>query len=114
MKLVKGLPEQQYHSNALCGACQRGKIVKTNFRSKNIVSTSRPLELLHIDLFGEVKTASINGKKYGLIIVDDYNKWSKNEAYDVFIQILLGFDDNKVLKINSNTSICSSVQELLS
>jgi hypothetical protein len=46
----------------------KGKIVKTNFKSKNIVSTSRPLELLHIDLFGPVKTASINGKKYELLI----------------------------------------------
>jgi len=43
-------------------------------RPKNIVSTSSPLELLHIDLLGPVKTASINGKKYGLVIVDDYNK----------------------------------------
>jgi hypothetical protein len=68
MKLVKDLPELQYHSDALCGACQRGMSVKTNFKSKNIVSTSRPLELLHIDLFGPVKTASINGKKYELLI----------------------------------------------
>jgi len=30
-----------------------------------------------------------------------------------FIQVLLGFDDNKVLKNNRNTNICSSVYELL-
>jgi len=62
MKLVKELPEQQYHSDAFCGACQRGKIVKTFLKPKNIVSTSIPLELLHIDLFRPVKIASINGK----------------------------------------------------
>ncbi|KEH29289.1 hypothetical protein MTR_4g033190 [Medicago truncatula] len=61
-KLVKGLPELHYHSDALCGACQKGKNVKATFKPKNIVSTSRPLELLHIDLFGLVSIASINGK----------------------------------------------------
>ena len=39
--------------------------------SKDIVSTSKPLELLHIDLFGPVNTASIYESKYGLVIVDD-------------------------------------------
>jgi len=46
------------------------------------------LELLHIDLFGSVNTASLYGSKYGLIIVDDYNRWtwvkflrSKDNAY---------------------------------
>jgi len=33
------------------------------FKPKNIVSTSRPLELLHIDMFGPVGTTSIIGKK---------------------------------------------------
>ena len=37
------------------------KLVKTSFKSKDIVSTSRPLELLHIDLFGPVSTASYMG-----------------------------------------------------
>lgn len=70
-KLVKGLPELHYHSDALCGACQKGKSVKTTFKPKNIVSTYIPLELLHIDLFGPVSIASINGKMYGLVVVDD-------------------------------------------
>jgi len=60
-QLVKGLPDIDYHSDVLCGACQKGKIVKTSFKSKDIVSTSRPLELFHIDLFGPVSTASIYG-----------------------------------------------------
>ena len=76
LNLVKGLPNLNYHSDALCGPCQIGKILKTSFKPKNVVSTSRPLELLHIDLFGPVSTASINGKKYGLVIVDDYSRWT--------------------------------------
>ena len=72
LQLVKGLPDIDYHSDAHYGACQKGKIVKSSFKAKDIVSTSRPLELLHIDLFGPVNTASLYGNKYGLVIVDDY------------------------------------------
>jgi len=91
LQLVKGLPGIDYHSDALCGACQKGKIVKTSFKAKHIVSTSRPLELLHINLFEPVITESLYGSIYGLVIVDDYSRWtwvkflrSKDCAYDVF------------------------------
>lgn len=63
LKLVKGLPYLKYHSDAICGTCQKGKIVKTSFKTKKIISTSIPLELLHIDLFGPVSTTSISFKK---------------------------------------------------
>ena len=76
LQLVKDLPNIDYHSDALCGPYQKGKIVKSSFKSKDIVSTSRPLELLHIDLFGPVNIASLYGSKYGLVIVDDYNRWT--------------------------------------
>ncbi|KAK2401718.1 putative mitochondrial protein [Trifolium repens] len=106
LSLVKGLPNLNYHSNALCGPCQIGKISKTSFKPKNIVSTSRPLELLHIDLFGPVSTASINGKKYGLVIVDDYSRWTwvkflrvKDDAYDVFTIFCTQVQNEKNLKI---------------
>jgi len=36
----------------MCEACQKGKQIKVSFKSKNVVSTERPLEMLHIDLFG--------------------------------------------------------------
>jgi hypothetical protein len=39
---------------------------------KNVMTTSRPLELLHMDLFGPVAYLSIGGSKYGLVIVDDF------------------------------------------
>jgi hypothetical protein len=39
---------------------------------KNIMTISRPLELLHMDLFGPIAYLSIGGSKYGLVIVDDY------------------------------------------
>jgi hypothetical protein len=36
------------------------------------MTTSRPLELLHMDLFGTVAYLRIRGSKYGLVIVDDF------------------------------------------
>ena len=82
------------------------KIVKNSFKSKDIVSTSRPLELLHIDLFGPVSTASIYGSKYGLVIVDDDSSWSwvkflksKDDSYDVFSKLCIQIQSEKELKI---------------
>jgi len=42
----------------------------------DIVSTSIPLEILHIDLFGPISTTSIYGSRYGLVIVNDYSRWT--------------------------------------
>jgi hypothetical protein len=35
-----------------CAAYQAGKQVGSTHHSKNVMTTSRPLELLHMDLFG--------------------------------------------------------------
>jgi len=48
LQLVRGLLDIDYHSDALYDAFQKGKIVKSSFKTKDIVSTSRPLELHHI------------------------------------------------------------------
>jgi hypothetical protein len=40
------------------------------------MTTSRPLELLHMDLFGPIAYLSIEGSKYGLIIVDDFSRFT--------------------------------------
>jgi hypothetical protein len=50
--------------------------VGTNHPSKNVMTTSRPLELLHMDLFGLVAYLSIGVSKYGLIIVDDFSRFT--------------------------------------
>jgi hypothetical protein len=36
------------------------------------MTTSRPLELLHMDLFGPIAYLIIGGSKYGLVVVDDF------------------------------------------
>ena len=53
--LVIGLPKLKFQKNKLCEACQKRKQVKNSFQSKNVISITKPLELLHIDLFGPSK-----------------------------------------------------------
>ena len=71
--LVIGLPKLEFERNKLCETCQKGKQTKSTFKPINVVSTSRPLELLHMDLFGPSRTMSLGGNYYGLVIVDDYS-----------------------------------------
>ena len=49
--LVIGLPRINFEKDHLCDACQKGEQVKSSFKPLNIVSTSKPLELIHMDLF---------------------------------------------------------------
>jgi hypothetical protein len=41
-----------------------------------IMTTTRPFEMLHMDLFGSVAYISIGSNKYGLIIIDDYSRFT--------------------------------------
>lgn len=63
-----------FDEDSLGETCQKEKIVKTSFKPKNIVSISRLLELLNIELFRCVCSASVEGKKYGLVIVDEFSR----------------------------------------
>ena len=91
--LIVGLPKLCFDKDKICDACQFGKQVRNSFKSKNSVSTSRSLELLHIDLFGPMDVLSIGGKSYGFFVVDDYSKFAwvyflahKDEALHTFIK----------------------------
>jgi hypothetical protein len=59
-----------------CGACQADKQVRTPHHVNNIMTTTRPFEMLHMDLFGPIAYISINSNKYGLVSVDDYSHFT--------------------------------------
>jgi transposase InsO family protein len=73
---VLGLTDVCFEKDRPCAACQAGKQVGSTHHSKNVMTTSRPLELLHMDLFGSVAYLSIGGSKYGLVIVDDLSHFT--------------------------------------
>jgi transposase InsO family protein len=95
-----------------CGACQAGKQVGAPHHVKNIMTTTRPLEMLHIDLFGPIAYISIGGNKYSLIIVDDYSRFTwvfflqdKGETQEVlnkFLKRAQNEFDAKVKSIRSD------------
>jgi hypothetical protein len=70
---ILGLINIVFEKDRPCSACQAGKQVETHHHAKNIMATTRPLEMLHMDLFGPVAYISIGGNKYGLVIIDDYS-----------------------------------------
>ncbi|KAJ9541354.1 hypothetical protein OSB04_027860 [Centaurea solstitialis] len=74
--LVVGLPDFRYTKVSLCSACEKGKQTRASFKSKQMFSISSPLQLLHMDLFGPVNVQSIAGKKYTLVIVDEYSRYT--------------------------------------
>ena len=74
--LVRGLPSHDFKIEILCKACTMGKFKKSSFLAKKTVSTFRVLELVHMDLFGPNDIASLGGKRYCLVLVDDYSRYT--------------------------------------
>ena len=106
--LVIGIPKIKFYKDELCAACQKGKQIKSSFQNKNVVSTTRPLELLHIDLFGPSRTMSLGGNYYGLVIVDDYSRFTwtlflktKDDAFTAFHKLANVIQNEKSMRIVS-------------
>jgi hypothetical protein len=70
---ILGLTNIVFEKDRPCGVCQVEKQVGAPHHAKNIMATIRPLEMLHMDLFGSTAYISIGGNKYGLVIIDDYS-----------------------------------------
>ncbi|GKD12312.1 retrovirus-related pol polyprotein from transposon TNT 1-94, partial [Tanacetum coccineum] len=71
-ELVRNLPKLKFDQN-FYDACKIGKQAHASHKAKNIVSTTKCLELLHMDLFGPSIVRSYEGNRYTLVIVDDYS-----------------------------------------
>ncbi|GJT35505.1 copia protein, partial [Tanacetum coccineum] len=72
-ELVRNLPKLKFDQH-FCDACKMGKQAHASHKAKNVVSTTRCLELLHMDLFGLSSVRSYGGNRYTLVIVDDYSR----------------------------------------
>ncbi|GJY54957.1 integrase, catalytic region, zinc finger, CCHC-type containing protein [Tanacetum coccineum] len=73
LNLSDGLPKFKYGKDHLCSTCERGKSKKASHLPKLVPSDHSKLKLLYIDLCRPIRIASVSGKKYILIIVDDYS-----------------------------------------
>ncbi|GJR16419.1 retrovirus-related pol polyprotein from transposon TNT 1-94 [Tanacetum coccineum] len=104
--LVHGLSRLKYEKDHLCSACAMGKSKKQSHKPKSEDTNQEKLYLLHMDLCRPMRVASVNGKRYILVIVDDYSRFtwvkflaSKDEAPDFKIKFL------KMIQVRLNATV---------
>nr|GEX73288.1 hypothetical protein [Tanacetum cinerariifolium] len=93
--IVIGVLKLKFIKDHLCSSCELGKAKRKSFQTKTTPSSKIRLQLLHMDLCGPIRVESINGKKYVLVIIDDYSRYtwthflrSKDETPEVLIDFL--------------------------
>ncbi|GJS55370.1 putative ribonuclease H-like domain-containing protein [Tanacetum coccineum] len=103
--LVRGLLKLKFEKDHLCFACAMGKSKKKPYKPKSEDTNQEKLYLLHMDLCGPMRVTSVNGKKYILVIVDDYSRFtwvkclrSKDKAPDFIIKFLKMIQQNGVVE----------------
>ncbi|GJY58680.1 retrovirus-related pol polyprotein from transposon TNT 1-94 [Tanacetum coccineum] len=74
--MVRGLPKIKYQKDHLCSAYALGKSKKHSHKPKAEDTIQEKLYLLHMDLCKPMRIQSINGRKYILVIVDDYSQFT--------------------------------------
>nr|GEV72361.1 retrovirus-related Pol polyprotein from transposon TNT 1-94 [Tanacetum cinerariifolium] len=104
--LVRGLSKLKFEKDHMCSACAMGKSKKKPQKPKSEDTNQEKLYLMHMDLCGLMRVASVNGKKYILVIVDDYSRFtwvkclrSKDEALDFIIKFL------KIIQVRLKTHV---------
>nr|GEX55853.1 hypothetical protein [Tanacetum cinerariifolium] len=73
---VIGLPKLKYVKDQLCSSYEVSKAKISSFRTKTVPRLKGRLNFHHMDLCGPMRVASINRKKYILVIVDDYSRYT--------------------------------------
>nr|GEU29900.1 uncharacterized mitochondrial protein AtMg00810-like [Tanacetum cinerariifolium] len=109
-RIVRGLLKLKFKKDHLCSTCTMGKSKKKSHKPKSEDTNQEKLYRMHMDLCGPMRVKSVNGKKYILIIVDDYSRFtwvkclrSKDEASYFIIKFL------KMIQVRLKVSICEAV-----
>ncbi|KAJ9541062.1 hypothetical protein OSB04_027568 [Centaurea solstitialis] len=78
-QLVSGIPMIKFEQEEMCPGCEKGKMKRASHPPKPEQGSKSPLSLLHMDLCGPMKYQSLAGRKYILVIVDDFSRytWTK-------------------------------------
>ncbi|GJV91639.1 putative ribonuclease H-like domain-containing protein [Tanacetum coccineum] len=98
--LVRGLPSKVFVNDHTCVAYKKGKQHKASCKAKLGRTIRKPLELLHMYLFGPVLVESINKKKYCLVVTDDFSRFSwvfflatKDETNEILCKFIIGLEN---------------------
>ncbi|GJU14250.1 putative ribonuclease H-like domain-containing protein [Tanacetum coccineum] len=110
--LVRGLPSKCFENDQTCVACLKGKQHRASCKSKVLNPITKPLFMLHMDLFGPTFVSSLMHKKYCLVVTDDYSRFTwvfflttKDETSEIlknFIKEIENLVDLKVKIIRSD------------
>jgi transposase InsO family protein len=119
---ILGLTNVHFEKDRICSTCQAGKQVGAHHPHKNIMTTDRLLELLHMDLFGPIAYISIGENKYCLVIVDDYSRFTwvfflqeKSQAQETLKRFLRRAQNEfrlRIKKIRSDNGTDSRIHKL--
>ena len=106
-ELVLGMLKLSRMSNVVYGPCQLGKQMKAKHPGTQTSTTSRPLELLHLDLMGPTRTESRGGKRYIMVVVDNFTRYtwvillrSKSDAPEHIETLCIRLQNEKSQKID--------------
>ncbi|GJU50927.1 putative ribonuclease H-like domain-containing protein [Tanacetum coccineum] len=110
--LVRDLPLKRFENDQTCVACLKGKQHRASCKTKAFNPITKPLFMLHMDLFGPTSVSSLMHKKYCLVVTDDYSRFSwvfflttKDETSEIlknFIKEVENLVDKKVKIIRSD------------
>ncbi|GJV76082.1 putative ribonuclease H-like domain-containing protein [Tanacetum coccineum] len=110
--LVRGYPTKCFENDQTCVACLKGKQHRASCKSKVLNPITKPLFMLHMDLFGPTFVSSLMHKKYCLVVTDDYSRFTwvfflttKDETSEIlkkFIKEIENLVDKKVKIIKSD------------
>ena len=91
-----------------CDACQMAKQKSASFTSKTKSSTNEPYHMLHLGLFGPVNIIFVGKKRYTLVIVDEYSRFTwvyflhmKDETSGILLSHVNMIEDGKTKKEDS-------------
>src|SRR3990170_3925440 len=94
-QLADGIPSLSFTKDKPCPGCEMGKQKRASFKTKQNFSITEPLHMLHMDLFGPVNVQTRAGKRYTLVIIDEYSRYcwviflrSKGEAAAEIISLI--------------------------
>lgn len=72
--MVCGMPELE-HADQLCDVCITTKQRRTPFPKKTTFRADHPLELVHGDVYGTITPATLGGRRYFLLLIDDHTRY---------------------------------------
>ena len=120
--LVRGLPKVLFTPDGLCDSCQKCKQRRTSHKSKAESSVDKAFHMLHLDLFGPVNIMSISKKRYTLVIVDEYTRFTwvyflhrKDETAAILLDHVRMIETDefkvKILRSDNGTEFKNSAME---